>query len=212
VKKLGLPAVAGQLLFQAGAVPALRRASRSRARQIVERGGLGTEPMEPRHVRRVTSANSDEAQALLRELRPSVVIVNGTRILSKKLLSSVDAPFINMHAGITPRYRGVHGGYWALAEGLPRECGVTVHLVDAGVDTGAILGQARIDPTPADNFATYPLLQFCAGLPILKQAVRQVLESGSPGKRPSTAGGESRQWYHPTIWEYLKHRVVHGVK
>jgi hypothetical protein len=59
-------------------------------------------------VRRVASANADETVALLQELRPRVVVVNGTRILSKRVLGCIDAVFINMHAGITPLYRGVH--------------------------------------------------------------------------------------------------------
>ena len=45
------------------------------------------------------------------------MVVNGTRILSRRMLESIDAVFLNMHVGITPKYRGVHGGYWALANG-----------------------------------------------------------------------------------------------
>src|SRR5438093_9923670 len=45
------------------------------------------------------------------------VVVNGTRIISEAVLTASDAVFINMHAGITPKYRGVHGGYWALYNG-----------------------------------------------------------------------------------------------
>ena len=66
-------------------------------------------------------------------------------------------------AGITPLYRGVHGAYWALAEGRRDLCGVTVHRVDAGIDTGEVLAQVLIDPTPQDNFVTYPWLQVAEG-------------------------------------------------
>ena len=61
-------------------------------------------------------------------------MVNGTRIISSRVLDSIGCPIINTHAGITPRYRGVHGGYWALAEGHPEEVGTTVHLVDKGIE------------------------------------------------------------------------------
>ena len=60
-------------------------------------------------------------------------------------LGSLGCPVVNVHAGITPRYRGVHGGYWALAERHPEWVGTTVHLVDPGIDTGAILAQATFD-------------------------------------------------------------------
>ena len=42
------------------------------------------------------------------------MILNGTRIVSKKVISSIGCLFINTHCGITPKYRGVHGGYWAI--------------------------------------------------------------------------------------------------
>jgi len=138
------------------------------------------------------------------------VVVNGTRILSKRLLGCIDAVFINMHAGITPLFRGVHGGYWPLAQGQPEHCGVTVHLVDPGIDRGKVLGQALIQPTPEDNFTTYPLLQLAAGIPLMLRAVQGALD-GAPETVPHPPGS-SMQWYHPTLGSYLKTFASRGVK
>ncbi len=73
-----------------------------------------------------------------------MVLVVGTRIISRKVLVAVAAPFINYHDGITPKYRGIHGGYWASAQSDLANFGVTVHLVDPGIDTGEVLYQARL--------------------------------------------------------------------
>jgi methionyl-tRNA formyltransferase len=105
-----------------------------------------------------------------------------------------------MHAGITPKYRGVHGVYWALANKDPQNCGVTVHLVDAGIDTGAIISQKNITVNPQDNFVTYPLLQLAEGIPLMKKAIEDIL-SNRLVIQPAT--GESRLWHHPTIWQYF---------
>ena len=145
----------------------------------------------------------------LQRLAPRVVVVAGTRIISGSVLDAVEAPFLNMHAGITPRYRGVHGGYWALASDDREHCGVTVHIVDRGVDTGAVIAQARIEPTTHDSFATYPLLQLVAGLPLLVDAVRAAL-GGRLEQVPTS--GPSRQWYHPTAWGYLATWIRRGVR
>ena len=96
--------------------------------------------------------------------RPTLVVVHGTRIIASRVLESLGCPAVNVHAGITPRYRGVHGGYWALAEGHPEWVGTTVHLVDPGIDTGAILAQATFDVTDEDTIATYPDLHLIHGL------------------------------------------------
>jgi methionyl-tRNA formyltransferase len=133
-----------------------------------------------------------------------VVVVNGTRIISKHILESCNAVFINTHAGITPRYRGTHGGYWALTENNLANCGVTVHLVDPGIDTGSILGQATFEPVESSNFTTYPYMQLAKGLPLLAKAVDDVLHGClKPLKREDL---DSKLWHHPTAWGYLFHR------
>jgi phosphoribosylglycinamide formyltransferase 1 len=200
--------VSGQVLFVAFS-RLLAVASKRRMAQIRERYDLCAEVPEGLRVIEVNSVNDDHTVQLLRSLAPTVVVVNGTRIIAEKVLRSVDAPFINTHAGITPKYRGVHGGYWALARQDRQNAGVSVHLVDPGIDTGAVLYQARIDPSRADNFATYPLLQLAAGLPLLKAAIDDALNGRLRAARPDLP---SELFYHPTLWGYLWTWTVKGVR
>jgi phosphoribosylglycinamide formyltransferase 1 len=187
----------------------LVRASRSRAEQLLQRHGLSDEPIPEQAITQVDSANERSVARRLQKLAPQAVVVNGTRILSKKLLAAVNVPFINTHMGITPAYRGVHGGYWALASDDREHCGVTVHLVDPGVDTGGILYQALIAPEADDNFSTYPILQLAQGLSLMRDALRDVAVGGL---NPRVSDGPSRQWYHPTLFGYWKTRLQRGVK
>jgi len=214
VRKLGLPAVAGQVLFQLWGKIGARRAA-GRVREIMESAGLDDRPMlqgiRPDHTQRVASANDPSVAFLIATAEPDVVVVNGTRILSRALLdliAAIPAPVLNIHAGITPAYRGVHGGYWARARGDMARCGVTVHQVDAGVDTGAVVAQAAIAPGPRDNFFSYPMLQMAAAVPLLLKAVR---DARSGRLEPLPISGESRQYYHPTLWGYVATGLRHGV-
>lgn len=201
-KRLGLVPVAGQLAFIAGVQPLLARLSAGRARDIEERFGLDGRPIPGSKVTRVSSVNADDARAALVRLAPRVVVLAGTRIVGKKTLSSVPATFLNMHAGITPRYRGVHGGYWALADGRPDLVGTTVHLVDTGIDTGAVVEQVTFRPDDEDGFATLPLLHTAHGLPALVRAVRAALD-GTLRTVPPLDASTSKLRYHPTVLEYL---------
>lgn len=203
-QKLGWATVAGQILFKLLVATPLGATSQKRLQAIREANHLRESPLPEAQVTRVSSINSPECIAELQRLQPDVIVVNGTRIIAKKVLQAVPCPFINTHAGITPLYRGVHGGYWALANNDPDHCGVSVHLVDAGIDTGGILYQALIQPTADDNFVTYPMLQLAAGLPLLLQAVRDAL-AGNLRLRPAP-DGPSRLWSHPTLTEYWQHR------
>jgi len=211
LRTLGVATVAGQVLFTLAVVPVLARLGRKRIEGIAVEHNLDLSPVEG-HTVSVPSVNSEEARQVLRRLGPAVVVVCGTRIISASTLGCVDATFINLHAGVAPQYRGVHGGYWALAEGHPELAGATVHVVDRGIDTGPVVGQATFSPAARDSFATYPYLQLAGGVPMLVAAVRRLL-SGRPLEpvAPLSTAGESRLRTHPTLWGYLATRVRHSV-
>ena len=207
VKKLGNLAVVGQAIFIIFS-RFQTRLCRKRVQEIERINSMN--PSVPEHVvmHNVCSANDEETITLLRELAPEVVVVNGTRILSARILQCIPAAFINTHAGITPKYRGVHGAYWAYFRDDASNAGVTVHLVDPGIDTGGVLYQAAIKPELADCFSTYPSLQLAAGLPFLKRAV----QDGQAGRLVVTMPGHSSElFYHPTLWQYLR-AYVRGVR
>ncbi len=199
VRRLGPVRVAGQLAFLLLA-RALHRASQRRIDAILEENAL--EPRWPDGCERfaVPSANSPECVARLAALKPRVVLLLGTRVINRRTLAALPVPLINYHAGITPKYRGIHGGYWARTEGDLGNFGVTVHLVDTGIDTGAVLYQARLAPAPADNYATFPYLQLAAALPLIEQAARDAIAQKLV---PQAVDLPSRLWSHPTLWGYV---------
>lgn len=65
------------------------------------------------------------------------------KILKNPLLDAPRLGFVNTHPSLLPHNRGKHYNFWALVEQAP--FGVTLHRVDSGVDTGAIIAQAPID-------------------------------------------------------------------
>jgi phosphoribosylglycinamide formyltransferase 1 len=196
IRRLGLLTVMGQVGFGLVA-KVLRHRHRQREQTILVREGLDVTPICC-GVIQVSSANDDQTVEILRGLGPRVVVVSQTRILARRVLESSPAVFINVHTGIMPQYRGLHGAYWALVNGDLENCGVSVHVVDAGVDTGPIIAQARIAPSASDNYFTYHWLQLAAGLPLLIGAVEDAL-SGQLALSKPAAGVTSRQYYHPTF-------------
>ncbi len=208
IKRLGYWEVFGQILFQVFCLKLLNITSKKRASEIRKEFNL-SETEIPHEIRiDVPSVNSDVCLNTLNELDADIIIVNGTSIISKKILNGVRAIFVNTHVGITPTYRGVHGGYWALASDDKENCGVTVHLVDAGIDTGGILHQGYIEPTKKDNFTTYPLMQTAEGVKMMKLALNDIINDTVS---PKIGGSESKLWYHPTIWGYLYTWIAKGI-
>lgn len=209
VQKIGLVLTVGQVLFQVLLVPFLRIGGRKRARFILQESGYLDLEIPLGKISHVTTVNSQDCRNMLAVLLPIIVIVSGTRIVSSETLRCVEAKFINIHAGITPQYRGVHGGYWALWNGDRQNCGVTVHLVDRGIDTGGVLYRTKIHVTGDDNFTTYPLLQICAGIGLLKLAIADILAGND---RVECGSYDSKLWHHPTLWGYLWVRFTKSIK
>lgn len=207
-RNLGLVPAIGQALFVLLAQPALARAARGRIETLKRACDLPDHPLPPERVYHTTSVNDPSVPARVREAGATHVIVNGTRLLSRATLEAIDVPIINLHLGWNPRYRGGNGAYWALAEGDPEHAGVTVHLIDEGIDTGGVLARARIAPTHDDSFATYPWLQLAAGI----DALTTLLQQGTLPTPLDTSSEPSGMWYHPTLWGYLGRRVRLGVK
>jgi phosphoribosylglycinamide formyltransferase 1 len=211
VRRLGWSTVAGQVAFLALVLPVLRRQGQRRSAEIGRTTGLRLGPVDGAVL--VGSVNDEGTRRVLRVASPAVVVVNGTRLISDDVLADLSVPVLNIHAGVTPRYRGVHGGYWAVADGRPDLAGTTVHLIDSGIDTGGILGQATFEPGPDDSFATYPLLHLACGIPVVLDQVDRVLSGASPEVVPPLAGAEeSRLRTHPTAWGYLGARLRRGVR
>lgn len=200
IRKLGVRSTVSQLLFLTAVQPLLSHLARKRLQSILAEYQLDDAAIPELYLQKVSSVNSPETIQAIRSQSPKVIIVNGTRILGRKILETFPATFLNTHAGITPRYRGAHGAYWALLNDDAEHCGVTIHVVDPGIDTGPVVAQAVIRPTADDSFVTYPYLQLAAALPLLTGSVSNALE-GKVIAQP--AEGETAVWYHPGALQYL---------
>ncbi|CAN5251805.1 phosphoribosylglycinamide formyltransferase [soil metagenome] len=81
---------------------------------------------------------------------PDLVVCAGfMRILSPDFLARFPSRVVNTHPALLPSFPGAHAVADALAYGV-RITGVTVHLVDEGVDTGPVVAQAAV-PVHADD-------------------------------------------------------------
>ena len=209
IKKLGTWKVTGQILFQLIIVKILHVTAAKRKKEILQQYGMNNTELPSALIIPVNSVNDESCVKALQEIGPDLVIVNGTRIISKQVLDCIPSKFINMHTGITPMYRGVHGAYWALVNNDAVHCGVTIHLVDSGIDTGGVIDQHLITVSNKDNFVTYPLLQLAEGIPLMKKAINNILQNHLI---LADSSGESRLWYHPGIFQYLYYRIIKGKK
>ena len=211
-KKIGLLKTIGQVAFILFS-KLLYIKSKSKLAALKDKLGLDSSTIPSELICYRENINHKKVISKLRSLNPDLIFVNGTRIISSDLIRAIPVRFVNIHVGITPNYRGVHGGYWALASNDKERCGVTVHIVDEGIDTGEVLYQKIIQVNKEDNFFTYPLKQTAAAIPLLKDVVNNFKQNnGQLVVNNELISDESRLWYHPTLVEYLSNYLKLRVK
>jgi methionyl-tRNA formyltransferase len=70
-------------------------------------------------------------------------------ILKKEVIESSKAPIVNLHISYLPWNRGAHPNFWSFYECTPS--GVSIHLIDEGVDSGAIIYQRYVNYDKEEN-------------------------------------------------------------
>ena len=86
---------------------------------------------------------------IVRRLAPDVVAVFGTSLIRPPLLGQGRLGMLNLHGGLSPDYRGADCTFWALYNGEPEQVGCTLHFINAGIDTGALI--AHVCPEVRDG-------------------------------------------------------------
>jgi methionyl-tRNA formyltransferase len=72
-----------------------------------------------------------------------VVSFGYRHILKKRVIDNLGCPIFNLHISYLPFNRGAHPNFWSFYENTPS--GVTIHLIDEGVDTGPIVYQRYVN-------------------------------------------------------------------
>ncbi len=171
---------------------------------------LGISILQPLHV------NAPDFIARIQALAPDVQLSIAYNQIFGAAIRATSPWFLNVHAGKLPQYRGRNIINWALING-EREIGITVHLVDEGIDTGDILLQRTL---PIAWTATYGELldQVVRMVPAMVIESVSLIASGRAQPRPQGPGGtyfggrrdgdEWIEWTRPSVEIY---NLIRGI-
>ncbi len=107
-------------------------------------------------------------------------------IIRPPVLTLFPGRAVNLHVSLLPWNRGADPNFWSFVEGTPK--GVTIHHLDAGVDTGDLIVQKEVAPAPGDTLSTsYARLQ--TELQALFYKNWPAIRSGAAPRRPQPPEG-----------------------
>ncbi|MFN4132114.1 MAG: methionyl-tRNA formyltransferase [Caldimicrobium sp.] len=131
----------------------------------------------------------------LKEINPDLIVVFAYgKILPKEVLEIPKEGCWNIHLSLLPKYRGASPVQWALLNG-EKETGVTIMLMDEGMDTGPILLQKKL---PIEDDDTTPiLLKKLSNLSV--EALKEALSLHKMGKLKPIPQPQEEVSYAPLI-------------
>jgi phosphoribosylglycinamide formyltransferase-1 len=104
-----------------------------------------------------TKLDEDAERAYVTALQDAkvdlIVLAGFMRVLKGDFLRAFEGRIVNVHPSLLPSFPGLEAWKQALDHGV-KATGCTVHFVDAGVDSGAIIGQQTVPVLDDDTAAT----------------------------------------------------------
>ena len=140
---------------------------------------LKTFVFEAKKFRKKSDYESEILKQLEQSLIQMVVLAGFMRIIGPTLLKVWEGRMINLHPSLLPEFPGKDGIGDAFRAGV-RETGVTVHFVDAGVDTGPIIAQERLMIDPAETLDALEEKIHLLEHKILPQTILRICQEGLP--------------------------------
>jgi methionyl-tRNA formyltransferase len=105
----------------------------------------------PELAQRAEHINDRAVFDTVQRLAPDVVAVFGTSLIRPPLLGQGRLGMLNLHGGLSPDYRGADCTFWALYNGEPDQVGCTLHFINAGIDTGALVAHVCPEVREGDD-------------------------------------------------------------
>ncbi len=107
-----------------------------------------------------------------------IVLAGYMRILGSDLLAAYPRRIINLHPALLPSFPGRTGIVDAYAYGV-KVSGVTIHYVDAGIDSGEIIAQEPVRITTGESLADVEAAIHAVEHVLLPKAVAELLNEGA---------------------------------
>lgn len=140
-------------------------------------------------LRRSPDLNDEETVGWAASRRPELLAMAGGPILRAPMLSVPRLGALNMHSSLLPAYRGTQAEFWQAHDRDLEALGVTIHFIDEGVDTGAIVMAEKTAAPALEDPWRLRARNLLAALELYPRAVRAAADGGAP--RIQAEGGRA---------------------
>ncbi len=151
--------------------------------------------------------NGKACVRLLKAFAPELLVLGGTRILRPRVFETSPAGALNSHPGLLPEVRGSASVAWAIE--LDQPVGCTCHFIEAGIDTGPIVGRRALPVRRGDTYE-----KLCHAATVLAGTLmREALEAyvaGTLTRAPQPPGEPALRNMPPEGVAEVKRKLAEG--
>lgn len=117
-------------------------------------------------------------------LAPDLVVsIRFSHIFPADLVGVPRFGILNVHPGTLPDYGGLYTPFHQIAAGADA-IGCTVHVIDAGIDTGPIVATRRLDVDPNRSLLWHVVHTYPLAVPVIARAIAVLENGGTLGAQP----------------------------
>jgi methionyl-tRNA formyltransferase len=161
---------------------------------------------KPALVHEVFGINTPDSVRLVELLDPDILLVFGTGIVGKAVLSKARRIALNMHTGISPYYRGCDCAFWPLYNREVDMVGATVHECTQDVDGGRIFATGKAYLRPTDGMHAVFARAIVSGAELYVETVLKLLRKEITGSPQDLSVGTEYKAYMRGLKAELKVR------
>ncbi len=148
-------------------------------------------------------------------LRSDIYIIFGSSYIKGELLEFlIKQKAINIHAGVSPYYRGTDCNFWALFDGNPHLVGSTIHLLSKGLDNGPMLYHAMstLKTTPFEYTMSAVKSAFHSIAERIKDGSLFSIEPISQDKEKQVRYSKKNDFREQVVKEYFEMKIDLNIK
>lgn len=127
--------------------------------------------------------NSDNIINLIKKIAPNGIFTYSPSLLKKNFIDTF-GKIINLHAGLSPYYRGSGTNVFPFINDELEYVGMTVHYIDQGIDSGEIILQGRPEFEIGDNTHTIGCKNVILGAELVCKVIEYFEINGFPPSYP----------------------------
>ena len=141
--------------------------------------------------------SSPRGLTFIEEMAPDLIFsFSYNRILKGCILERARVWPLNIHFSRLPHYRGCLSIVYAMANSDP-QVGVTLHVMDEGIDTGDIISQVLVDVGVEDTAYSVYFKCVQAGIHLMNQTLPKLLNHTCQAQPQELAAGSYHSWDYP---------------